>query len=192
MIPNWRRRCRKAACFITEVWSDMLPEYLLELLSQFDHALGMRNAVEDVGRMIGRPCSYLPLAVDVPRFAPASMNEPRPDRRLQHRPTFTGNDIKRCSRISSGVRASTTLTPSPRAAATAGRQPHSGSTTRNCTAESRHCGSAAGTTLPIATTSTSRSLPRGARSFWHAFTRARRRHGHDRRSAAHGRFRASV
>ena len=24
-IPNWRQRCRKAACFITEVWSDMLP-----------------------------------------------------------------------------------------------------------------------------------------------------------------------
>ena len=36
-IPNWRQRCRKAACFINEVWSDMLPEYLLELLSAFDH-----------------------------------------------------------------------------------------------------------------------------------------------------------
>src|SRR5262245_62376507 len=30
MIRNWRKRCRKAACFITEVWSDMLPKYLLE------------------------------------------------------------------------------------------------------------------------------------------------------------------
>jgi hypothetical protein len=36
-IPNWRERSRKAACFITEVWSDMLPEYLLELLTSFDH-----------------------------------------------------------------------------------------------------------------------------------------------------------
>ena len=36
-IPDWRKRCRKAACFITEVWSDLLPEYLLELLSDFDH-----------------------------------------------------------------------------------------------------------------------------------------------------------
>ena len=34
-IPNWRQRCRKAACFISEVWSDMLPEYLFELLSAF-------------------------------------------------------------------------------------------------------------------------------------------------------------
>ena len=43
-IPNWRQRCRKAACFITEVWSDMLPEYLLELLSAFDHVfIGHRH-----------------------------------------------------------------------------------------------------------------------------------------------------
>src|SRR5262245_35070895 len=33
MVPNWRERSRKAVCFITEVWSDMLPEYLLELLT---------------------------------------------------------------------------------------------------------------------------------------------------------------
>jgi hypothetical protein len=43
-IPNWRQRCRKAACFITEVWSGLLPEYLLELLSAFDHIfLGARS-----------------------------------------------------------------------------------------------------------------------------------------------------
>jgi hypothetical protein len=79
MIPNWRQRCRKAACFITEVWSDLLPEYLLELLSAFDHIfLGFRNSVQDVARITGRPCTYLPLAVDVRRFAPASLDQPRP------------------------------------------------------------------------------------------------------------------
>ena len=78
-IPNWRQRCRKAACFITEVRSDLLPEYLLELLSDFDHIfLGFRNNVKDVARITGRPCTYLPLAVDVPRFAPASLDQPRP------------------------------------------------------------------------------------------------------------------
>jgi Glycosyl transferases group 1 len=78
-IPNWRRRCRKAACYITEVWSDVLPEYLLELLSDFDHIfLGTRHSVPDVARVTGRPCTYLPLAVDVPRFAPASPDQPRP------------------------------------------------------------------------------------------------------------------
>jgi hypothetical protein len=79
MIPNWRQRCRKAACFITEVWSDLLPQYLLELLSDFDHIfIGFRHSVEEVSRITGRPCTYLPLAVDVPRFAPASPDLPRP------------------------------------------------------------------------------------------------------------------
>jgi Glycosyl transferases group 1 len=79
LIPNWRQRCRKAACFVTEVWSDRLPDYLLELLSAFDHIfLGSRNSVGDVARITGRPCTYLPLAVDVPRFAPTSFDQPRP------------------------------------------------------------------------------------------------------------------
>jgi hypothetical protein len=78
-IPNWRERSRKAACFITEVWSDMLPEYLLELLTGFDHIfVGCSHSVKEVARITGRPCSYLPIAVDVPRFAPASLDQPRP------------------------------------------------------------------------------------------------------------------
>jgi hypothetical protein len=78
-IPNWRQRCHKAACFITEVWSELLPKYLLELLSAFDHVfLGSRYSVKDVARITGRPCTYLPLAVDVPRFTPTSLDQPRP------------------------------------------------------------------------------------------------------------------
>lgn len=78
-IPNWRQRCVKAACFINDIWSELLPEYLLELLSSFDHVfLGTRNAVEDVARITGRPCTYLPFAVDVLRFTPATPNQPRP------------------------------------------------------------------------------------------------------------------
>ena len=77
-ISNWRQRCRRAACFITEVWPDMLPQYLLELLSGFDHVfIGHSHAVKEVARLTGRPCSYLPLAVDVLRFAP-SPGQPRP------------------------------------------------------------------------------------------------------------------
>lgn len=70
-VPDWRARCRVAACFITEVWAHLLPEYLLELLSHFDHVfIGMRHCVEDVARITGRPCSYLPQAADVLRFSP--------------------------------------------------------------------------------------------------------------------------
>ncbi len=70
-VPNWRARCRVAACYINEVWAHLLPGYLIELLSRFDHIfLGTRSAVEHVARISGRPCSYLPLAVDVVRFSP--------------------------------------------------------------------------------------------------------------------------
>lgn len=78
-VPDWRKHCRKAACYITEVWSDMLPRYLLELLSGFDHIfLGSHHSVQHVADITGRPCTYLPLAVDVLRFAPTSIDQPRP------------------------------------------------------------------------------------------------------------------
>src|SRR5262245_4979652 len=78
-IPNWRERSRKAVCFITEVWSDRLPLYLLELLASFDHIfIGCKHSVQAVALITGRPCTYLPLAADVPRFVPASLDQPRP------------------------------------------------------------------------------------------------------------------
>lgn len=70
-IQGWRSRCKTAVCFITEVWAHLLPLYLLELLAQFDHIfVGMRHCVEEVRRITGRPCSYLPQAADVLRFSP--------------------------------------------------------------------------------------------------------------------------
>jgi glycosyltransferase involved in cell wall biosynthesis len=70
-IPNWRKRCRYAACFVSEVWLHLLPRYLLEQLADFDHIfLGVYHCVDEVARITGRPCSYLPLAVDVLRFSP--------------------------------------------------------------------------------------------------------------------------
>jgi len=71
-VRDWRRRCRVAACFINELWAHLLPGYLLELLAEFDHVfVGVRHIVGEVERIVGRPCSYLPLAVDVLRFAPS-------------------------------------------------------------------------------------------------------------------------
>jgi glycosyl transferase family 1 len=78
-VPDWRKRCRRAACFVNEIWPHLLPPpYLLELLADFDHVfLGGALAVEDVSRLTGRPCSYLPLATDVLRFAPLHPPPPR-------------------------------------------------------------------------------------------------------------------
>jgi hypothetical protein len=70
-VPDWRARCRFAACFVCEPWAHELPEYLLELLAPFDCVfIGMQHAVARVARIVGAPCCYLPLAVDVLRFAP--------------------------------------------------------------------------------------------------------------------------
>jgi hypothetical protein len=78
-VRNWRRRCRRAACFVSEVHIEELPgHYLLEMLADFDHVfLGVQHPVEAVARMVGRPCSYLPLGVDVERFAPCPARPPR-------------------------------------------------------------------------------------------------------------------
>jgi hypothetical protein len=77
-VPDWRARCRVAACFISEVWVHEIPEYLLELLVDFDHVfIGGSHSVEPVARLIGRPCTYLPLAVDVLRFSPYPNLPPR-------------------------------------------------------------------------------------------------------------------
>ena len=78
-VPDWRKRCRVAACFIDEVWAADLPEdYLLEQLADFDHVfIGLRHPVDQLARRVGRPCSYLPLAVDVLRFSPLSAAAPR-------------------------------------------------------------------------------------------------------------------
>jgi hypothetical protein len=77
-IPDWRARCRLAACFVGEMWVHVLPGYLLELLAEFNHVfLGVANPVSEVARIVGRPCSYLPLAVDVLRFSPFPQPPPR-------------------------------------------------------------------------------------------------------------------
>ena len=71
-IPDWRNRCRFAACYVSELWLHLLPRYLLEQLADFDHIfLGVHHCVEEVAKISGRPCSYLPLAADVLRFSPA-------------------------------------------------------------------------------------------------------------------------
>jgi hypothetical protein len=77
-VPNWRERCRVAACYVNEIWASDLPGYLLELLSGFDHVfVGLRHSIPDVSRIIGRPCSYLPFAADVLRFTPVPEIPPR-------------------------------------------------------------------------------------------------------------------
>lgn len=78
-IDNWKLRSRVSVCYIHEFWPYHLKDnfaYMLELLKGFDHIfVGMQSCVEDINRITGQPCSFLPVGVDtlrfVPRFAPA-------------------------------------------------------------------------------------------------------------------------
>ena len=78
-LPDWRAHCRKAACFINEIHIGDMPVYLLELLVDFDHVfIGVDGGVDAVARIVGRPVSYLPLAVDALGFAPSAGAPLRP------------------------------------------------------------------------------------------------------------------
>lgn len=76
-VPDWRARCRRAVCVLTEAWESDLPEYLLRSLQDFDQVYLAANPVSAVARMTGRPCSYLPLGVDTLALCPY----PRPPAR---------------------------------------------------------------------------------------------------------------
>lgn len=77
-VPDWRKRCRKAVCYIVEAWAHMLPGYLLELLSEFDHVfVNAQHVVGTISKKIGRPCSYLSQGVDTLRFCPWPDPPPR-------------------------------------------------------------------------------------------------------------------
>ena len=73
LSPNWYQNCQKAVCYLIEVWDIFIQgrEFLLEPLKKFDHIfLGVRNGVEKVAQVTGRPCSYLPPSIDTLKFCP--------------------------------------------------------------------------------------------------------------------------
>ena len=72
-VKNWRQKCKKAVCFLTEIWDQEVEDwqYALKLLENFDHVfLSVNHSVEDVAGIIQRPCTYLPPSVDTLRFYP--------------------------------------------------------------------------------------------------------------------------
>jgi hypothetical protein len=89
VVPDWRRRCRMAACFINRYGFISCLTTCWSCSPSSTHIfLGTRHCVEELSRIVGRPCSYLPLAVDVIRFSPLPELRARAcDRRL---PTSDG------------------------------------------------------------------------------------------------------
>ena len=72
-IKDWRKKYKKAACYIVETWENQIPDckYLLELLKDFDHIfIGHNNPVKAYSDATGVPCSYLLPGVDALKFCP--------------------------------------------------------------------------------------------------------------------------
>lgn len=71
-VREARRHCRYLVCWIEELWSDWLRyDKHLRILDRFDHVFVAHAAsVEGLAKKIGRPCTYLPPAVDALRFCP--------------------------------------------------------------------------------------------------------------------------
>jgi hypothetical protein len=72
-VPNWRRRCKKAVCFVDEFWVEHFADDArwLERLSNFDLvAVMFYNTVEPLQKLTGAPCVWVPAGVDTLRFFP--------------------------------------------------------------------------------------------------------------------------
>jgi hypothetical protein len=73
-LNGWRKRCRKAACYLAESWTTMLStsrayyRILSDMDCIFTHSEVSARALT---KLLGRPCHFLPFAVDALRFCPA-------------------------------------------------------------------------------------------------------------------------
>jgi len=72
-LRGWRDHCKKAVCWIDEVYSSNIGAYKnwLPALRQFDHiAIGLSGTVHDFSEAVERKCHYVPGAVDAIRYSP--------------------------------------------------------------------------------------------------------------------------
>lgn len=79
-LKNWRRRCRKAVCFILEQWQTRIQGYerYFEMLADFDQIFVFgRWSIPDIRALCGRPVDYLPAGVDAKASCPYPNPPPR-------------------------------------------------------------------------------------------------------------------
>jgi hypothetical protein len=72
-IEGWQDHCRTSVCWIQEMWAAHIPlyKYWIHSLRRFDHVfVSSRESVAALSDAIGRPCRWLPDAVDTLRFTP--------------------------------------------------------------------------------------------------------------------------
>jgi hypothetical protein len=72
-IDGWQDHCKTSVCWIQEMWAARIPlyKYWIRSLRRFDHIfVSARGSVAALSDAIGRPCRWLPDAVDTLRFTP--------------------------------------------------------------------------------------------------------------------------
>jgi hypothetical protein len=72
-VRGWKDYCRTSICWIDELWAATIPKYKswMVALKEFDHVvLGLNGTVNVLSDVIGKPCHFVPAAVDAIRFSP--------------------------------------------------------------------------------------------------------------------------
>ena len=72
-VQGWKDRCRTSVCWLDELYSAevLRSRNYLHILKRFDHVfVGLKGSVDAISEVIGRPCHFLPNAVDALRFSP--------------------------------------------------------------------------------------------------------------------------
>ena len=79
-IKNWKDRCKTSICWICEVWANSIHKYRhwMNALRRFDYVLvALEGSAVALSEAIGKPCYWIPGAVDVSRFTPPQNAAPR-------------------------------------------------------------------------------------------------------------------
>ncbi len=79
-IKDWRKKCRKAICWLDEIWAKDIPKtkHQLTVLKDFDHVfMNLNSSVKKVADIIQRPCSYMPPGIDAIKFCPYPLQPQR-------------------------------------------------------------------------------------------------------------------
>lgn len=79
-ISNWREKCKKAVCWLDEVWVkevDKLKQQLLHL-NKFDYIFtGLKLSAEAIDKIVQPPCHFMPPGIDAIKFCPYPMQPER-------------------------------------------------------------------------------------------------------------------
>jgi len=79
-VKGWKERSKKSACIVAELYAAEVrrSKPFLRALQQFDYVFTeLRESAGPISEVIGKPCHYLPSAVDAIRFSPLPKPVPR-------------------------------------------------------------------------------------------------------------------